>query len=100
MQTISSCLGFMSYTTAHPKTVDLLILGYGWTGPFLATQCEARRLTTAKTTRDGRDGSIKFLFDPEHEQQGDEEQFAQLPDARTVVIVFPIYGNGGGLCYL
>lgn len=85
----------MSSHSTHPKPVDLLILGYGWTGPFLAAQCDARKLSYAKTTRDGRDGSIKFQFDPSEAKPGDEQHFQRLPESTTVLIVFPIYGSGG-----
>jgi len=44
----------------------------------------------AATTRDGRDGTIKWAFDEEE----DGEVFEVLPDAKTVVITFPITKSG------
>ncbi|POY74760.1 hypothetical protein BMF94_2236 [Rhodotorula taiwanensis] len=74
--------------------VDLLVLGAGWTGTFLLPHLRADHpdISFATTTRDGRDGSIRWQFDPELEGP---EQFAGLPRAKTVVVVFPIKGEGG-----
>lgn len=74
--------------------VDLLVLGAGWTGTFLLPHLRADHpdISFATTTRDGRDGSIRWQFDPELEGP---EQFAGLPRAKTAVVVFPIKGEGG-----
>lgn len=45
-------------------TVQVLILGAGWTSTFLIPLLEKKNITYAKTTRDGRNGSIKWEFDP------------------------------------
>ncbi|KAI5119976.1 hypothetical protein M0805_004355 [Coniferiporia weirii] len=75
--------------------VDVLILGAGWTSDFLIPLLRKSEITFAATTRDGRARSdystIKFVFDPESE---DSTPFEDLPDARTVVISFPIYKSG------
>ncbi|KAK4694282.1 hypothetical protein P7C70_g8763, partial [Phenoliferia sp. Uapishka_3] len=73
--------------------VDLLILGGGWTytflQPLLSTSHPA--ISFAATTRDGRSNTIAWTFD---ESKG-KEQFEGLPKAKTVVVVFPIKGEGG-----
>jgi hypothetical protein len=69
------------------QSVEMLILGAGWSSSFLMPLCEKRGITCAGTTRDGRDGTIPFVYDPEH---ADREQYKRLPDAKTVLISFPI----------
>ncbi|GAA5995331.1 uncharacterized protein JCM10292_005107 [Rhodotorula paludigena] len=75
-------------------SVDLLVLGAGWTASFLLPhlRSEHPHISFAATTRDGRDGTIRWAFDPERDGK---EQFAALPRAQTVVVVFPIRGEGG-----
>jgi hypothetical protein len=70
---------------------DVLILGAGWTSSFLIPLCKKRSLTYAATTRNGRDGTLKWAFDPDSD---DESLYAALPDAKTVVITFPITKSG------
>ncbi|KAG2018462.1 hypothetical protein CC2G_007890 [Coprinopsis cinerea AmutBmut pab1-1] len=77
-----------------PTTVDILILGAGWTSTFLIPLCEERSLVYGATTRNGRDGTIGFVFDPESD---DLEPYRRLPDARTVLITFPITFAGGSV---
>ncbi|KAG6812673.1 hypothetical protein H0H92_001431 [Tricholoma furcatifolium] len=67
--------------------VDILILGAGWTSTFLIPLCIQRSTTYAATSRNGREGTIAFTFDPDLE---DVEPYRCLPDARTVLITFPI----------
>lgn len=75
--------------------VDILILGAGWTSDFLIPLLRENNMTFAATTRDGRERSgaptIKFVFDPDSD---DPMPFKLLPDAKTVLIVFPIYKSG------
>ncbi|KAG6901437.1 hypothetical protein C0995_012067 [Termitomyces sp. Mi166 len=71
--------------------IDILILGAGWTSTFLIPLCSQRSIIYAATTRSGRDGTIAFSFDPESEDAG---PFKVLPDARTVLITFPIVKPG------
>ena len=78
-------------TTTSPPSVDLLILGAGWTSTFLIPLCAARGVTYAATTRTGRDGTIAFEFDPASDDAG---PYAALPRAQTVLITFPIYAPG------
>ena len=70
---------------------DVLILGAGWTSTFLIPLCKKRSLTCAATTRDGRGGTVKWAFDPDSDN---ERVYAALPDAKTVVITFPITKPG------
>lgn len=73
-------------------SVDLLILGAGWTSSFLIPLCNKRGITFAATTRSGRDETIRWEFDPE--VVGDEETYRALPDASAVLITFPITLKG------
>ncbi|KAJ2917566.1 hypothetical protein MD484_g2852, partial [Candolleomyces efflorescens] len=82
------------------NTVDILILGAGWTSTFLIPLCKDRNLTYAATTRDGRDGTIPFEFNPdpprdELDEERERERYRRvLPDAKTVLITFPIKVRG------
>ncbi|PPQ66901.1 hypothetical protein CVT24_008516 [Panaeolus cyanescens] len=71
--------------------VDILILGAGWSSSFLIALCKERNISYAATTRDGRDGTIPFTFDPNSD---DVQPFKALPSARTVVITFPLENKG------
>ena len=65
-------------------------------------------MTYAWTTRDGRDDSIEWSFDSEqqrqdevegqsgrdHDDDSDNGHFDKLPEAKTVLIVFPLKGEG------
>ena len=77
----------------QPNPVDILILGLGWTSTFLLPQLEKHNppLSHAGTTRDGRDGSTKFEFDPKAIKTA-KEQLSQTPLANTVYITFPVRG--------
>ena len=76
----------------HDESVDILVLGAGWSSQFLIPMLEEGEVTYAKTTRQGGPDSIKFTFDPD---SSDKEPFLRLPPAKTVVIVFPIIAPGG-----
>ncbi|GAA6052936.1 hypothetical protein JCM3770_006742 [Rhodotorula araucariae] len=75
------------------SSVDLLVLGSGWTGSFLLPHLRAHHptISCAATTRDGREGTIRWTWDPE---QDGKDQYAPLPRAKTVLIVFPLKGDG------
>ncbi|TFK71505.1 hypothetical protein BDN72DRAFT_817420 [Pluteus cervinus] len=73
-------------------TVDLLVLGAGWTSTFLLPLCSERTISVAATSRTGRDSTIAFDFDPESD---DLTPFRRLPNTKTVLIVFPITKPGG-----
>lgn len=74
-----------------PKSVDLLILGAGWTSTFLIPQLDHAAISWAATTTTGHDGTIPFKFDP---GSSDSAQYDKLPSARTVLITFPLKGPG------
>ncbi|KAJ3754582.1 hypothetical protein EV360DRAFT_51369 [Lentinula raphanica] len=74
------------------SSLDLLILGAGWTSGFLVSLCLRRGLSFATTTRTGTNDTIKFLFD---QNSDDPTPFSILPDAKTVLISFPITASGG-----
>lgn len=52
-----------------------------------------KKISHASTTRDGRDGSLKFSFDPKDDSPSAD--FKKLPNAKAIVIIFPIYEVGG-----
>ncbi|KAI0005823.1 hypothetical protein F4779DRAFT_633170 [Xylariaceae sp. FL0662B] len=70
---------------------SLLILGAGWTSTFLIPLLEREHITYAATTTDGRNGTIRFKYDP---GSSDLTQFRALPYSSTVLIVFPLTGQG------
>jgi hypothetical protein len=73
------------------KEVELLILGAGWTSTFLIPQLKREGITYAATTTTGHDNTIPFKFDPD---SGDAEPYKRLPSAKTVLVTFPLKGNG------
>lgn len=72
-------------------SVDILILGAGWTSQFLIPQLKDASLTFAATTTTGRDDTIPFSFNPD---SSDVEPYRKLPAAKTVLITFPLKGAG------
>lgn len=74
-----------------PPSVDLLILGAGWTSTFLLPLLSEEKVSHAATTTTGRDGTIKFVFDPDSPSL---EPYKALPSASTVLITFPLKGPG------
>ncbi|RDL42336.1 Uncharacterized protein BP5553_02315 [Venustampulla echinocandica] len=75
----------------RPSKVDILILGAGWTSTFLTPFLEAEKISYAATTTTGRDGTYKFKY---AQDDDDEEQYAALPAATTILIMFPLRGQG------
>ena len=73
------------------QTVDILILGAGWTSTFLIPLCRETCLSYAATSRQGSDSTIKFEFFPDSD---DSKPFEVLPNASTVLITFPIEQRG------
>lgn len=71
--------------------VNILILGAGWTSQFLIPQLKASNLKFAATTRDGRESTIPFTFDPFSD---DKTPFTALPSAETILVTFPLTGEG------
>ncbi|OAV88629.1 hypothetical protein PTTG_08467 [Puccinia triticina 1-1 BBBD Race 1] len=100
--------------TTHPvqqavqEPIDLLILGAGWSAGFLISYLDEnqKHLTyrTTTTCGGGRYNSIKFKFDPtadlsksrkeEEKVQESTNQFESLPDARSILISFPVKNSG------
>jgi len=80
--------------TRSTTQVELLILGAGWTSGFLIPLLESSEVSFAATSRDGREGTIPFNFDPSSRSV---EQYRSLPDATTVLITFPVTENVKGL---
>ena len=74
----------------HAPPVRILILGLGWTSTFLCPLLETHKITYTGTTRDGRDRSIPFTFDP---QDPSLEPFKRLPRADLVIVTFPVRGQ-------
>lgn len=72
-------------------TVEILILGAGWTSTFLIPICQESHISYAATTRSGSSSTIKFEFDEDSENAA---PYKLLPDANTVVITFPINKSG------
>ncbi|CAK5264473.1 unnamed protein product [Mycena citricolor] len=73
-------------------SVDILILGAGWTSTFLVPLCQQSNISFACTTRSGSSpNTLKFEFQPTSD---DPEPYALLPDATTVLITFPILVSG------
>ena len=75
----------------HSSSVDILILGAGWTSTFLVPLLEKKKVKFAATTTNGRDGTIPFKYDPDSD---DKAPFEKLPTAKTVLITFPLKGKG------
>ncbi|KAI8958396.1 hypothetical protein F5Y11DRAFT_41266 [Daldinia sp. FL1419] len=73
------------------ESVSLLILGAGWTSTFLISLLKRERIKYAATTRNGRDGTIQFQYDP---KSSDAAPFEALPIAETILITFPLHGEG------
>ncbi|KAI6093424.1 hypothetical protein F4821DRAFT_80874 [Hypoxylon rubiginosum] len=76
---------------SQDDSVGLLILGAGWTSTFLIPLLESEDIKYAATTTTGRDDTIRFRFDPD---SSDPTPFQTLPYAETVLITFPLRGNG------
>jgi hypothetical protein len=74
-----------------PSKVDFLILGAGWTSSFLIELFKKGNIKYAATTTTGHDETIPFKFDPE---SNDVSNFKLLPSAATILITFPLKGEG------
>ena len=77
--------------TDKPKEVEILILGAGWTSNFLIPALKDESITFAATTTTGHDNTIPFRYDPD---KPDRKQFEILPSAKTILITFPLKGEG------
>ncbi|KAI0091166.1 hypothetical protein BDY19DRAFT_886087 [Irpex rosettiformis] len=78
--------------------IDILILGAGWTSTFLIPLLTSHSLTYAATSRPShpKPHTIPFEYDQNNSDpsEEDEAQFSNLPDARTVLVTFPISVKG------
>jgi hypothetical protein len=74
-----------------PSEVDVLILGAGWSSKFLIPLLDVSGIKYAATTTTGHDDTIPFKFDPE---SNDISVFKSLPFATTILITFPLKGEG------
>lgn len=107
LSSITTLLSSISMTTSpssNPPSLtspalDLLILGSGWTSTFLLpllSTTDYSHITYISTTRSGSPTTLPFTFNPELEgDEANRKQFEGLPKAKTVVIIFPIRGEGG-----
>lgn len=91
-----ACLfrSFLHSTTTSDSPaapIQLLILGAGWTSTFLIPFCRSECVSYSATTRAGSLDTIPFEFDPTSD---DPAPFTILPDAKTVLITFPITLSG------
>jgi hypothetical protein len=81
-------------TTSTPSLdgppYDILCLGSGWTYSFLGPVAANAGLKITFTSRTPKAGGFVFTFDPESD---DEEPFRALPDAKAIVIIFPLYSK-------
>ncbi|UZJ54525.1 hypothetical protein CBS101457_003845 [Exobasidium rhododendri] len=75
-------------TIADQNPYDILCLGSGWTYSFLGPAAAEAGFKTTFTSREAKAGGYKFTFDPESDEI---EAFKSLPDARNIVIIFPLY---------
>ncbi|KAJ8058182.1 hypothetical protein OCU04_012381 [Sclerotinia nivalis] len=75
------------------STVELLILGAGWTSTFLVPLLQQKGIKYAATTTTGRDGTYKFRFNPE-DSDGNRKQLRNVPTAKSILITFPLKGKG------
>lgn len=78
-------------TVMTPEPVDLLILGAGWSFQFLEPLLRQENVSYAATTTTGHDNTLPFRFDPSSQ---DDTQYKALPSATTILITFPLKGEG------
>ncbi|KAJ1552381.1 hypothetical protein HK096_000396, partial [Nowakowskiella sp. JEL0078] len=67
-------------------SVDILILGLGFTGEYIRDEAFRVNKTVAATTTTGRDSTIQWKFDP----AAPETSYRVLPITSNIVITFPI----------
>lgn len=71
--------------------LDYLVLGAGWTATFLLPLLDSKNLSYVATSTTGQDDTIEWKYNPAQE---DPSYFSVLPNARNVVIVFPLTDQG------
>lgn len=89
---------FSRSSMSSSSPVDILILGAGWTATFLIPLCVEKNIKWAATTRGGSTDpytTIPFNFDQDDESEEKlDKQCKQLPDAKTVLVTFPLTTKG------
>lgn len=99
-----TCNEHLGPTSASPQRVrsskeamqvklgcEVLILGAGWTSTFLLPLLQDEKVEYTATSTTGRPGTIKFIFEAD---AADSSAFEVLPEARTILITFPLRGIG------
>jgi hypothetical protein len=66
-------------------STEILIIGLGFVGTYVRNLCILEQIKSEATTT-GRDKSIKFVFS----QNLDKSQYKSLPDAKYILITFPL----------
>ena len=89
--TLAPATSAISRSTCSSILVDILVLGAGWTSTFLLPLLEERDISHAATSRTGHDQTIPFTFDPSSQNS---TPYEQLPPAHTILITFPLKGDG------
>ncbi|KAJ2726996.1 hypothetical protein GGI07_000113 [Coemansia sp. Benny D115] len=69
---------------------ELLILGEGFIGKYLAELLQKRQVSYAATTTDGRNNTIKWKFP---DSASDPVDCSGLPAAKSILITFPLQGS-------
>ncbi|KAL1852765.1 hypothetical protein Daus18300_012097 [Diaporthe australafricana] len=76
------------------ETLDILVLGAGWTATFLIPLLRDRNISFAATTSDGRrvagSPTLKWRFEPTASDSELTKAFTLLPRARHILITFPL----------
>ena len=87
-------------TTQTPLTAtetQLLIIGQGFIGAYVHDLLTSKQIPTVSTSTTGRNGTIKFVFDP---LASDASQFEALPNTYTILVTFPIKQAQGVLNFI
>jgi hypothetical protein len=81
-----------------PNNPEILILGAGWTSTFLIPLLTQNSISWAATTTTGHSKTLKFSFSYDTTTQAltpeSHTQLASLPSAKTVLVTFPLRGQG------
>jgi hypothetical protein len=70
--------------------IDMLILGLGWQGKFVYDYLKSLKMNVQATTRTGREGTIKWQFDPLN------PSLDALPKTKCILITFPLPSPDSG----
>ncbi|KAJ1940400.1 hypothetical protein EC988_007046, partial [Linderina pennispora] len=72
---------------------SILLIGKGFLGAYVNDLLTKKNADFVATTRDGRDGTIKWSFPDEFEKLDEPIDFSALPAAQNIVITFPLKGE-------